>query len=146
MKDKYRKEVLTPLRRQTEIVKSFIGSQNWEEINYNRTWTVVLCERWHPIAHLLHDDLPNLERGVICYIMLNYQRLPSFSMLFYCDCDWHTCWRTEFVSQHLNSGSEICDLNLSDVFLKTNWLHPDMLLEVLEQFRRVLETLVLCFP
>lgn len=36
MKDKYRKEVLTPLRRQTEIVESFIGSQNWEEINYNR--------------------------------------------------------------------------------------------------------------
>lgn len=36
MKDKYRKEVLTPLRRRTEIVESFIGSQNWEEINYNR--------------------------------------------------------------------------------------------------------------
>lgn len=85
MKDKYRKEVLTPLRRQTEIVESFIGSQNWEEINYNRTWTVVLCERWHPMAHLLHDDLPNLERGVICYIMLNYQRLPSFSIVIVID-------------------------------------------------------------
>ena len=39
MKDKYRKEVLTPLRRRTETVESFIGSQNWEEINYNRTWS-----------------------------------------------------------------------------------------------------------
>lgn len=36
MKDKYRKEVLSPLRRHIELPESFIGAQEWEKINYNR--------------------------------------------------------------------------------------------------------------
>ncbi|CAJ1460378.1 unnamed protein product [Effrenium voratum] len=36
MKDKYRQEVLTPLRRATEVCEAFVGPQEWEKVNYNR--------------------------------------------------------------------------------------------------------------
>ena len=36
MKDKYRQEVLTPLRRMTEVPESFVGRGQWDKVNYNR--------------------------------------------------------------------------------------------------------------
>eukprot|EP00439_Symbiodinium_sp_Y106_P082864 s746_g22.t1 len=36
MKDKYRQEVLTPLRKLTEVPESCVGRGQWGEVNYNR--------------------------------------------------------------------------------------------------------------
>mmetsp|Transcript_27869 Transcript_27869/g.64744 ORF Transcript_27869/g.64744 Transcript_27869/m.64744 type:complete len:779 (-) Transcript_27869:91-2427(-) len=36
MKDRYRKEVLTPLRRTTCVPEAFVGCGNWADIDYNR--------------------------------------------------------------------------------------------------------------
>ncbi|CAE7339090.1 unnamed protein product [Symbiodinium necroappetens] len=36
MKDKYRQEVLTPLRKLTEVPESCVGREQWGEVNYNR--------------------------------------------------------------------------------------------------------------